>query len=82
MYPGADGSVKVEMGGQEEDEDQGRLFVEAVCAWLRLSSCVHLGLLVEGTCTEPLYKSCIYSIKIAVLGIKLQVEFHKPMRSC
>lgn len=39
MHPGADGSVEVGMGGQEEEEDQGRLSMEADCARLRLSSC-------------------------------------------
>ena len=37
MHPSADGSVKVGTGGQEED--QGRLFMEADSAWLKLSSC-------------------------------------------
>lgn len=55
------------MGG-EEDEDQGRLFMEATCAWLKLPSCVHLGVLMEGMHTSFLKKKCsICSIKIALL---------------
>lgn len=71
------------MGIGGEEEDRGRLFMEAACAWLRLSSCAPWP--ARGKHARIIFAKMFHLFNQSKLlclletGIKLQVEFRKSM---